>query len=69
VLIADDYIDGADALAVLVRQSGCDVYVVNRGKQAVEVAKTFQPHIVVLDLLIPDLNGLQIAAALKQQPW
>jgi len=31
--------------------------------------RTFQPHIVVLDLLIPDLNGLQIAAALKQQPW
>jgi len=69
VLIADDYIDGADALAVLLRQSGCDVCVVNRGKQAVEVASTFQPHVVILDLLIPDLNGLEIAAALKQQPW
>jgi len=30
---------------------------------------TFQPHVVVLDLLILDLNGLEIAAALKQQPW
>src|SRR4051794_1107747 len=69
VLIVDDYIDGADALAVLLGQIGCDVSVVNRGTQAVEVAKTYQPHVVILDLLIPDLNGLEIAAALKHQPW
>jgi two-component system OmpR family response regulator len=69
VLIADDYNDGAEALAVLLRQAGCDVCVVNSGKQAVEVGKTFKPHAVILDLQIPDLDGLKIAAALRQQAW
>jgi len=68
-MVVDDYVDGADALGILLSGAGYNVCVVSRGRQAVETARTFQPHVVILDLLIPDLNGFDVAAALKQQPW
>jgi CheY-like chemotaxis protein len=69
VMVVDDYVDGADALGILLSGAGYSVCVVNEGRQAIETAATFQPHIVILDLLIPDMNGFDVAVALKEQPW
>lgn len=65
VLVSDDHEDAADALGTLLRDSGCDVRVVHDGRRAAEVAQSFEPQVVILDLLMPHLNGFETAAVLK----
>jgi CheY-like chemotaxis protein len=69
VLVADDFPESAQLLARLLRQDGNDVRVALDGLEAVETAAQFQPHIVVLDIAMPKLNGYEAAAKIRQQPW
>jgi len=68
VLVADDFRDTAEALGELLRMSGCEVVVARNGKQAIEAAKTLKPQVVIVDLHMPDMEGFDTIAALKQQP-
>ena len=67
VLAADDDRDTADTTADLLRLDGHEVKAVYDGRQAVETARTFWPHVVILDINMPGLNGYEVAAALRQQ--
>ncbi len=69
VLVADDFPESAQLLARLLRQDGNDVRVALDGFEAVETAGQFQPHIVLLDIAMPKLNGYEAAAKMRQQPW
>jgi CheY-like chemotaxis protein len=69
VLVADDFPESAQLLARLLRQDGNDVRVALDGFEAVETAGQFQPHIVLLDIAMPKLNGYEAAAKIRQQPW
>lgn len=69
VLVADDFPESAQLLARLLRQDGNDVRVALDGFEAVETAGQFQPHIVLLDIAMPKLNGYEVAAKIRQQPW
>ncbi len=68
VLIADDNRDGADTLALVTGKFGHDVRTVYDGIDAVSVAETFKPHIVLLDLGMPRLNGFETARRLRALP-
>ncbi len=67
VLTADDDRDTADSTADLLRLDGHDVMAVYDGQQAVETARTFWPHVVILDINMSRLNGYEAAAALRKQ--
>lgn len=67
VLTADDDRDTADTTADLLRLDGHEVIAVYDGTQALEAARGFWPHVVVLDINMPGLNGYQVAAALREQ--
>ncbi len=67
ILTADDDIDTADTTADLLRLDGHDVRAVYDGQQAVDVARSFWPHVVILDINMPGLNGYEVAAALRAQ--
>ena len=69
VLLADDHKDGADSLAELLRLKGHDVFVAYDGQQAVELAATLHPEVVLLDLAMPKLTGYEAAAEIRRQPW
>ena len=49
VLVADDNEDHAELLGELLRMSGCEVVVTWSGERAVQTAKTFKPHLAILD--------------------
>jgi signal transduction histidine kinase/ActR/RegA family two-component response regulator len=68
VLVADDNRDGADSLAALLHRSGHEVFVVYDGADAVTEAARLQPHVVLLDLGMPRLNGHDAAAAIRRGP-
>lgn len=69
VLLADDHKDGADSLAELLRLKGHDVFVAYDGEQAVTLAGTLHPEVVLLDLAMPKLSGYEAAAEIRRQPW
>ncbi len=68
VLIVDDNRDGADALGLLVEELGNQVHVTYGGRQALDVATAFRPDLILVDLLMPDMNGCDLVKRLRQMP-
>jgi DNA-binding response OmpR family regulator len=68
VLVVDDYPGAADAACLLLRLLGHEALAAMTGEQTLELAATFDPDIVVLDLGLPDISGLDVARALRQRP-
>ena len=68
-LVVDDHRDGAIALGAFIRVLGADVRVVFSGHEAISLAPEFRPHLVILDLNMPELDGFETAKILKEQPW
>lgn len=69
ILVVDDNKDSADTMGMLLRLQGNDIRTVYDGLEAVEVAETFHPELVLLDIGLPKLNGYEVARHIRQQPW
>jgi len=69
VLIADDNIDGAEVLSMFLRVVGHTVHVAHDGIAAFADAARIKPDIVVLDIGMPGLNGYEVAARIRAEPW
>src|ERR1700722_15325752 len=67
-LVADDNHDSADSLANLLRHDGFDVRVAYDGRTALELAMSFRPDVLVLDIRMPGIDGLQLAHRLRRLP-
>lgn len=68
VLIVDNNRDGADALGLLVEALGNQVHVTYGGTQALDVATAFRADLILVDLLMPDMNGCDLVMRLRQVP-
>jgi len=69
VLVADDNVDAADTIALLLSTVGCDVHTVYGGEDAVRAADRFRPEIALLDLGMPDLDGWEVCRRIRAQTW
>jgi signal transduction histidine kinase/ActR/RegA family two-component response regulator len=69
ILVVDDNQDSADSLGLLMELLGNEVRVVHDGQKAVDVAKEFQPRVVLLDIGLPTINGYEAARKIREQPW
>jgi signal transduction histidine kinase len=67
ILVVDDNVDSADSLAMLLKLTGHEVQVAHDGLEAVAGAATFQPHVVLLDIGLPRLNGYEAARRIREQ--
>jgi|SRR5882724_2831962 len=61
ILVADDNDDNRDMMRVLLGLKGYDVIVADNGKEAIELALTKSPDLILLDLVLPMMDGLTIA--------
>jgi CheY-like chemotaxis protein len=68
VLVVDDNRDSARLLGVLVEQLGHTAATAYDGDSAITLAREFQPEIVLLDLILPDADGCDIALGIRAQP-
>ncbi|HEV2754750.1 MAG TPA: response regulator transcription factor [Actinomycetota bacterium] len=66
VLVVDDEANITDLVAMALRYEGFDVGVATNGREAVEAARAAPPHLMVLDVMLPDLDGFEVAQQLKQ---
>jgi CheY-like chemotaxis protein len=69
VLVVDDHHDGAETLGEFLNVLGADVRLAHSGAEALAQAPGFQPHLVILDIEMPGLSGLETARRLRSQPW
>ena len=65
VLVVEDNLDSVHSMAIIVKMFGHDVAFAINGFAAIHIAQNFQPHVVLLDIGLPDLNGCEIARRLK----
>jgi CheY-like chemotaxis protein len=69
VLVADDNHDSAELSASLLELWGHDAYTGHTGREALELAARHHPHVSLLDIGMPDLNGYEVAAEIRKVPW
>jgi signal transduction histidine kinase len=68
VLVVDDNRDAAESLAVLARLWGHEVRVAHDGPSALAAAAEQRPHVILLDLGLPGLSGVEVARRLREDP-
>jgi PAS domain S-box-containing protein len=69
VLVVDDNRDAAESCAALLSLNDHDVRMAFDGRTAVEIASTFHPDVLLLDIGLPDMSGYQVAAKIRSMPW
>jgi PAS domain S-box-containing protein len=69
ILVADDNVDSAESLGQLLELLGNVVYTANDGLQAVSLAETFQPDVILLDIGMPKLNGYEACRRIRELVW
>jgi signal transduction histidine kinase len=67
VLVVDDNVDSAESIAAFLRLEGHEVKAVHDGLQALASLKVFDPHVVVLDIGLPGLDGYAVARQLRSR--
>ena len=68
LLVVDDEPDAVLILAKTLSARGYEVTTAESGLQAINLAKAEKPDLILLDILMPDMDGTQVAAALWEDP-
>lgn len=69
VLVVDDNRDAALTLSMLVRVMGGEVRSAHDGRQALVEAEQFRPDVILLDLGLPEMDGLEVCRRVRELPW
>ncbi|NLX14737.1 MAG: response regulator [Phycisphaerales bacterium] len=65
ILIADDSRSDRDLCALLLRREGYEIALAQNGLEAIEVARREQPHVIIMDMMMPLMDGLEATRVLR----
>lgn len=68
VLIVDDNKHLREIYSSVLRSSRYEIIEAENGADAIEKAASAQPHVILLDLVLPDIHGIEVARAIKRNP-
>ena len=68
ILIADDEPNIVLALELLMKREGHEIRSVGDGELAVEAAKAFRPDLILLDVMMPKMDGYEVCQRLRADP-
>jgi CheY-like chemotaxis protein len=68
VLVVEDNLDAVHSMATLIKMMGHECQFAINGFAALDIARTFRPDVILLDIGLPDLKGYDIAKQLKWEP-
>jgi CheY-like chemotaxis protein len=69
ILVVDDDPDSLTSLSMLLELAGNETYTARNGLEAVKVAESLRPEIVLMDLGMPTLSGVEAARRMRAQSW
>src|SRR3954470_4994474 len=67
VLVVDDEPNIADVVTMALRYQGFEVQSAGTGRDAIAAVSAFRPHLIVLDVMLPDMEGFEVAKRLGAQ--
>ena len=68
VLCVDDEHDMASLVRFLLMRAGCEVRIAHNGREALAAVQELLPDLIVLDLMLPDLDGFSVCEILRREP-
>ena len=68
VLVIDDELDSRTLLTHMIEEFGCHGITASSGEQGLHMAREFRPHLITVDLMMPNMDGWQVIRALKADP-
>ena len=68
ILVVDDEKDITDSLGISLESEGYNVVKANTGHDAIEKARVEIPDLILLDIMLPDMNGYEICNKLRKDP-
>lgn len=68
ILLVDDEEKVVEYLANILRRAHYTVISATRGREAIDLARQQSPHLIILDIVLPDIDGSDVASELAQNP-
>ena len=68
VLLVDDDVDFCEATKLLLESKGFEVVLAYDGKQGLDKIRAERPDLVILDVMMPEMNGYDVCVVLKSDP-
>lgn len=68
ILLVDDETDILDFLSYNLKKAGYTVFTANNGKDTVKLAKQYIPHLIILDVMMPEMDGIETCEEIRKQP-
>jgi two-component system alkaline phosphatase synthesis response regulator PhoP len=68
ILIADDEPDILEFLQYNLEKEGYAISTANNGKEAIDQARRVQPHMILLDIMMPEMDGIEVCRELRAMP-
>lgn len=68
ILLVDDEPDILEFLGYNLRKEEFDVVTANNGREAIDLVRTFKPHLVLLDVMMPEMDGIETCEEMRRIP-
>jgi DNA-binding response OmpR family regulator len=68
ILVVDDEPDAVELVAFNVKAAGYEVVTASNGEEALTKARTLLPRLIVLDLMLPEVDGMEVCKVLRRDP-
>jgi two-component system alkaline phosphatase synthesis response regulator PhoP len=68
ILLVDDEADILEFLSYNLKKAGYNVLTANNGRDAIKIAKQYLPHLIILDVMMPDMDGIETCEEMRKLP-
>lgn len=68
ILVVDDEEEVLTPLSNILKRAKYEVISTTKGKEAIELAKSSHPDLIILDIVLPDIDGGEVSATLSEDP-
>jgi two-component system alkaline phosphatase synthesis response regulator PhoP len=68
ILLVDDEVDILDFLSYNLKKAGFSVFTAGNGRDAIKLAKQYLPHLIILDVMMPEMDGIETCEEIRKQP-
>lgn len=68
ILIVDDEPDALELISFNLRSAGFDISTAEDGEQALKMARSLQPDLILLDVMLPEVDGLEVCKTVRRDP-